>query len=51
MESLGYVFMYLLRGDLPWMGLKGATKKQKYDKIRDKKLSTTVDVLCLVIIN
>lgn len=31
---------------LPWQGLKGATKKQKYDKIREKKVSTPVEVCC-----
>ncbi|XP_076897857.1 uncharacterized protein LOC143551274 [Bidens hawaiensis] len=46
LESLGYVFLYFLRGSLPWQGLKGATKKQKYDKIREKKVSTPIEVLC-----
>lgn len=46
MESLGYVFMYLLKGSLPWQGLKAATKKQKYDKISEKKMSTSVECLC-----
>lgn len=46
MESLGYVLMYFNRGSLPWQGLKAATKKQKYEKISEKKMSTMVEVLC-----
>merc|ERR1719174_983107 len=46
MESLGYVLMYFNRSSLPWQGLKAATKKQKYEKISEKKMSTPVDVLC-----
>nr|KAJ0221237.1 hypothetical protein LSAT_V11C200065210 [Lactuca sativa] len=37
LESLGYVFF------LPWQGLKGATKKQKYDKICEKKVSIPIE--------
>ena len=36
--------MYFLRGSLPWQGLKAATKKQKYEKISDKKMSTPIEV-------
>jgi len=38
--------MYFNRGSLPWQGLKAATKKQKYEKISEKKMSTPVEVLC-----
>ncbi|XP_042551201.1 casein kinase I-like isoform X1 [Dipodomys spectabilis] len=46
MESLGYVLMYFNRTSLPWQGLKATTKKQKYEKISEKKMSTPVEVLC-----
>ncbi|XP_012574788.1 casein kinase 1-like protein 3 [Cicer arietinum] len=46
LESLGYVLLYFLRGSLPWQNLKAATKKQKYDKICEKKVSTPIEVLC-----
>nr|KMM73373.1 casein kinase I [Coccidioides posadasii RMSCC 3488] len=46
LEALGHVFMYFLRGGLPWQGLKAATNKQKYEKIGEKKQTTAVKDLC-----
>ncbi|XP_047308999.1 casein kinase 1-like protein 3 [Impatiens glandulifera] len=46
LEALGYVLIYFLRGGLPWQGLKADNKKQKYDRICEKKLSTPIEALC-----
>ena len=47
LESLGYCMVYLLRGELPWQGMKAKNKKEKYDKIMEKKLATNLEDLCL----
>eukprot|EP01084_Bolivina_argentea_P159397 277610_1 len=46
LESLGYIFMYFLRGRLPWQGIKAKTRHEKYEKIARKKLSTLPEELC-----
>ncbi|KAJ6570388.1 kinase-like protein [Mycena sp. CBHHK59/15] len=46
LESLGHVFMYFLRGGLPWKGLRGASEKQRQDKIGEKKQTTPIVELC-----
>lgn len=46
LESLGYVFIYFLKGALPWQNLRARNIKEKYDKIKDKKILTKVEDLC-----
>jgi len=46
LEEIGYTLIYLLTGTLPWMNLKAVDKQSKYNAIKDKKMSTSVDVLC-----
>jgi casein kinase 1 len=46
LESLGFVWLYLLRGSLPWMGLTGRDQKQKHERICDVKSRTTFEELC-----
>ena len=48
MECVGYVAMYFLRGSLPWQNLKATNKKDKYEKIMEKKLSTPIEVIYII---
>ena len=46
LESIGYVMVYFLRGELPWQGMKAKTTKEKYEKIMEKKIATQIETLC-----
>jgi casein kinase 1 len=46
LEALGYILVYFVKGALPWQGLKAQTKKQKYEKILERKLATPIEQLC-----
>ncbi|KAJ4345082.1 Palmitoylated plasma membrane-bound casein kinase, partial [Ascochyta clinopodiicola] len=46
LEALGHVFIYFLRGGLPWQGLKAATDEQKYEKIGERKQTVPIRYLC-----
>ena len=39
------MLLYFIKGQLPWQGIPARTKKEKYEKIRDKKLSTQIEQL------
>jgi len=42
LESLGYLFSYLIYGSLPWQGISANTKDQKYRRIKECKISTPI---------
>jgi len=46
LESMIYTLIYLFNGTLPWKGLKAKNKKEKYQKILDKKINCTYENLC-----
>ena len=46
LESIGYIFIYLLKGSLPWQGLKVDRDEDRYEKILDKKNKISPAKLC-----
>merc|ERR1711937_812160 len=40
LEAIGHMFLYFLRGALPWSGLDAKTQEEKYRKIMEKKEQT-----------
>lgn len=44
--ALGFMLVYFLKGTLPWLHLKGSTKKDHFQKILEKKAKITVESLC-----
>ena len=47
LEGAGYVLLYLLKGELPWQGLRARNKEEKYQKIKECKVQTPIETLCL----
>jgi serine/threonine protein kinase len=46
LESLAYIFIYFLRGSLPWQHLDGSSRKQKFHAIMQRKLGIPIAELC-----
>jgi len=46
LEAVGHVLVYFNRGSLPWQGLQAKSRRERYDKIMEKKMSTPLEVLC-----
>jgi serine/threonine protein kinase len=46
LESLGYVLMYFLRGNLPWQGIASGAMDNHSEKLLISKMSTPVETLC-----
>ena len=46
LECLGYSLIYLAKGSLPWQGIKDASRKERYARICDKKITTKHIKLC-----
>jgi serine/threonine protein kinase len=46
LEAMAYVWVYFLKGQLPWQGLKAKNKEEKYRQILDKKKNTPLEMLC-----
>ena len=46
LEALAYVLIYFNKGCLPWQGIRAKTKKDKYQKIMEKKIAVSPEDLC-----
>ncbi|XP_024382400.1 uncharacterized protein [Physcomitrium patens] len=46
LESLGYVFVYLLKGSLPWENIKAETREEKHERIMKMKIAMCAEMIC-----
>lgn len=46
LEGLGYILIYFLTGSLPWNGIQGKNKMEKYKNILECKLKTVPKEIC-----
>jgi hypothetical protein len=46
LESLVYVLIYFLKGELPWQNLKAKTVEEKFAKILHTKVNLSIDEIC-----
>ena len=46
LECLGYTLIYLMKGRLPWQGIRRDINKGKYEQLLQSKKNFPVDLLC-----
>lgn len=46
LESIGFLFIYFLRGSLPWQGIQAKDQQLKTIKIGETKIATPLEELC-----
>ena len=46
LESMIYILIYFLKGELPWQNVKAKNKEERYKIIFEKKSAVTVESLC-----
>lgn len=44
-ESIAFVMIYFIKGKLPWQGVSGKNKEEKYKKIKERKIDTPITEL------
>ena len=47
LEAIGYMLLYFLReGSLPWIGMRGKSQSEKFERIKEVKRNTPIEMLC-----
>jgi serine/threonine protein kinase len=46
LESVAYILIYFLNGELPWQGIRAKTKSEKKEKIKISKVNFDVESQC-----
>lgn len=46
LEGLGYVFIYFAKGKLPWQTIYAENKDEKYEIIKNMKMTYPIEQLC-----
>jgi serine/threonine protein kinase len=46
LESLGYIFVYFMKGELPWQSVVAETKEDKYEQIKVMKEEVDFEEFC-----
>ena len=49
LESLAYMMIHFVIGELPWMGIKAKSLGEKYKRVYEKKQETVPDDLCKIL--